>query len=81
MKPQARSRITWAAVCAVLPSVKLGAQERDPLQREMRLSFHVTTADTHGPRPWTGVLLSCLCAVLLSPQRKHLRRYWRRPER
>ncbi len=67
-------------VNALVPTtseIKLGGQERDPLQREMRLSFHVTPADTHGPRPWTGVLMLCLCLVLLFPRWKHLRRHER----
>ena len=77
-------------VNALVPAtseIKIGGQARDPLQREMRLSFrvtprvipHVTPADTHGPWLWTSVLLLCLCLVLLFPQWKHLRQYLRRP--
>jgi hypothetical protein len=68
-------------VNALVPAtseIKIGEQTRDTLQREIRLSFHVTPADTRGTRPWTGVLLLSLCAVLLFPLRKHLRRYLRR---
>jgi hypothetical protein len=68
-------------VNALVPStseIKISGQERDPLQREMRLSFDVTTKDTHEPRPWTGVLMLSLCLVLLFPQWKHRRQYRRR---
>ena len=68
-------------VNALVPTtseIKISGQTRDPLQREMRLSFHVTThvtpADTDGPWPWTGVLMLCLCLVLLFPLWKRLRR-------
>jgi hypothetical protein len=61
--------------------IKISGQTRDPLQREMRLSFHVTPADRHGLWPWTDVLILCLCLVLLFSQRKHLRQSLRRPER
>ncbi len=67
-------------VNALVPTtseIKIGKQERDPLQHELRLSFHVNAADTRGPRRWTGVLLLCLCIVLLFPRLKQLRR----PER
>jgi nickel/cobalt transporter (NicO) family protein len=69
-------------VNALVPStseIKISGQARDPLQREMLLSFHVTPKDTHEPRPWTGVLMLCLCLVLLFSQSKHLRQYLRRP--
>ena len=71
-------------VNALVPTtseIKIGGQERDPLQREMRLSLHVTPAGRCGPRPWTGVLMLSLCLVLLIPQWKRLRRNLRRPER
>jgi hypothetical protein len=71
-------------VNALVPTaseIKISGQERDPLQREMWLSFNVTPADTHAPRHWAGVLLLCLYVVLLFPVWKHLRRYLRRPER
>ncbi|MDQ3258918.1 MAG: hypothetical protein M3R15_34490 [Acidobacteriota bacterium] len=63
-------------VNALVPTtseIKIRGQERDLLQREMRLSFHVTPADTHGPRSWTGMLMLCLCLVLLFPLWKQLR--------
>lgn len=64
-------------VNALVPStseLKIDGQERDPLQREMRLSFRVTPTGTRGPRLWMGVLMLCLCLVLLIPQWKRLRR-------
>lgn len=84
-------------VNALVPAtsdIKINGQTRDPLQREMRLSFHVspqatshvtspvashvTPAATHGLSPWACVLILCLCLVLLISQRKPLRRYLRR---
>jgi hypothetical protein len=78
-------------VNALVPTaseIKISGQTRDPLQHEMRLSFHVTPhvipqvtpADTHWPRPWTVVLILSLCLVLLFPLWKHLRQYLRRRE-
>ena len=61
--------------------IKITGQDRYPLQREMRLSFHVTPTDTRGPQPWTGVLMLCLCLVLFFSRWKHLRQYLPRPER
>lgn len=49
--------------------------ERDQLQREMRLSFHVAHADTRGPRRWTGALMLCMCLALAFPIWKRLRRH------
>ena len=60
--------------------IKLGAQERDPLQREMRLSFRVNPADTRVPPPWVRVFLLCLCLAPLYPLRKYLRGHSRRHE-
>jgi hypothetical protein len=69
-------------VSVATSEIKISGQARDPLQREMRLSFnvipHVTPADTHGLWPWTGVLILCLCLVLLFSQWKRLRQYLRR---
>lgn len=64
-------------VNALVPTtseIKISGQARDPFQREMRLSFQVTPADTHMPRPWTAVLMLGLVLVLLFPRWKHLRR-------
>lgn len=58
--------------------IKISGQERDPLQREMRLNFHVTPAGIGGLRPWIGVLMCGLCLVLFFPQWKHLRQLFRR---
>ena len=68
-------------VNALVPTsseIKISGQARDPFQREMRLTFHVTPADTHTPRPWTAVLMLGLVLALLFPQWKHLRHYLRR---
>jgi hypothetical protein len=68
-------------VNALVPTtseIKLSGPARDPLQREMRLSFHVTPTATPGPRPWTGVLMLGLFLGLLLLQWKHLRQYLRR---
>ncbi len=68
-------------VNALVPTaneIKISGQERDPLQHEMRLSFHVTTTGTRRTRSWTGVLIFCLCLAVLFPQWKHLRQYLRR---
>jgi hypothetical protein len=65
-------------VNALIPTsreIKIGGQERDPYQREMRLSFHVNPTPAGGPRPWAVVLMLCVCLVLLFPQWKYLRRY------
>ena len=66
------------ALVPATSEIKISGQERDPLQREMRLSFHFTPANVQGPQPWTGVLMLCLCLALLFPQWKHLRQYLRR---
>jgi hypothetical protein len=71
-------------VNALVPTtseIKLSGQTRYLLQREMRLSFHVTPADTLGLWLWTGVLILCLCLALLFAQWKHVRQRLRRPER
>jgi nickel/cobalt transporter (NicO) family protein len=68
-------------VNALVPTtseIKISGQARDPLQHEMRLSFHVTTADTRGLWPWSGALVLCLCLALFFSRWKHLRRYLRR---
>jgi len=68
-------------VNALVPTtseIKISGQERDPLQREMRLSFHGAPADTRGLRPWTGALMLCLCLALFFSQWKRLRQYSRR---
>lgn len=65
-------------VNALVPTtseIKISGQRRDPLQREMRLSLHVIPEDTRGRRTWTGVLVLCLCLVLLFSRRTHLRQY------
>ena len=77
------------ALVPTTSEIKLGGQTRDPLQREMRLSFHVSPyvtphvipAVTYRLWPWAGVLMLCLCLALLISQRKHLRPYLRRRNR
>lgn len=61
-------------VNALVPTkndISISGQERDSLQREMRLSFDVTSAN----KSWIGVLRFCLCLALLIPQWKYLRRF------
>jgi nickel/cobalt transporter (NicO) family protein len=68
-------------VNALVPTtseIKISGQARDPLQREMRLSFHGAPADTRGLWPWTGALMLCLCLALFFSQWKRLRQYLRR---
>jgi len=68
-------------VNALVPTtsdIKIGGQARDPLQREMRLSFHVTQADTRWSNPWTGVLMLSLCLVLFFLRWKYLRQHLHR---
>ncbi|HEX4947436.1 MAG TPA: hypothetical protein VFZ34_12260 [Blastocatellia bacterium] len=66
------------ALVPVSNEIKIRGQARDPLQSEMRLSFDITAADTRAPLRWQGVLIFCLCLLLLLPQWKYLRRYLRR---
>ena len=64
-------------VNALVPAtseIKISGQERDPHQREMRLSLHVTSSDGRGTQPWAGMLMVCLCLVLFFSLWKHLRR-------
>lgn len=70
-------------VNALVPATKeiqLGEQLRDPLQREMRLHFHVTAPDTQATLRWRGIFMFGLCLALLWPQWKSLRRFWHRGE-
>lgn len=70
-------------VNALVPATKeiqLGQQLRDPLQREMRLRFHVTSPDTQASLRWQGLFMFGVCLVLLWPQWKSLRRFWHRGE-
>ncbi|HKC84498.1 MAG TPA: hypothetical protein VKG02_00910 [Blastocatellia bacterium] len=68
-------------VNALVPTtseIKISGQARDPLQREMRLSFHGAPEDTRGLWPWTGALMLCLSLALFFSQWKRLRQYSRR---
>lgn len=63
-------------VNALVPTtseIKISGQERDPLQREIRLSFDVATGEKRGQWDWKGVLLSGLCLVLCFPILKRWR--------
>ena len=64
-------------VNALVPAakdIKITGQERDPLQREIRLSLH----QTGEPRAWPGGLLLYVCLVLFFRQWKYLLRVLRR---
>lgn len=68
-------------VNALVPTaneIKISGQERDPLQRELRLRFHIISASTRDALRWQGVLGLCLCLLLLFPQWKYLRQYLQR---
>jgi len=69
-------------VNALVPTaggIELGGQERDRLQRELRLSFQVApAADTRGPRRRAGALMLCMCLALAFPVWRRLRRPRRR---
>lgn len=53
-------------------AIKINKQERDTLQRELRINFHATTDHGRGRLDWAGVLVFCLCLALLLPQWKRL---------
>ncbi len=61
-------------VNALVPTtseIRINGQERDPLQRGLRLDFYVTSA---GTQPyWIGALLFSLCLALFIPQWKYVR--------
>lgn len=70
-------------VNALVPAAKeiqLGKQLRDPLQRELRLRFHVIAPDTQAALRWRGIFMFGLCLALLWSQWKSLRRFWHRGE-
>ena len=63
-------------VNALVPTtreIKISRQARDPLQREIRLSFQVTPLDTDRPWLWRGMLIFCLGVCLVLPLWKHRR--------
>lgn len=67
-------------VNALMPAtneIKINGQERDALQREMRLSFDLTSVDTVRQRTWTVGVILILCLVLLVPGWKQLRSFLR----
>ena len=53
--------------------IKINGQERDALQRGLRINFHATPDAAHGRLRWTGVFIFGLCLALLLPQWKRLR--------
>lgn len=64
-------------VNALMPTtneIKLGRQERDPLQRELRLGYQITPTST--PVSWRGaaILIFCLCLMLWKSLRHFLRK-------
>jgi len=61
------------ALAPTTREIKISRQARDPLQREMRLNFQVTPAETYRPWLWRGVLMFCLGVVVLLPLWKHRR--------
>lgn len=64
---------------ALIPTtneIKLGGQERDPLQRGLRLDFQITQAGTQNLPRWIGVWLIFLCLVLFFPQWKRVRLFF-----
>lgn len=66
------------ALAPTTNEIIITGQERDPLQRELRLGFSVAPAVARGPRPWTVVLILSLSLLILFPQFRHLGRYARR---
>ena len=65
-------------VNALMPTtneLKIGGQERDPLQRELRLDYHITPTNT--TLSWRGIAMLLFCLVLLLWG--YLRHFLRRP--
>ncbi len=68
------------ALVPATTEIRIGGQARDGLQRGLRINFHSTPdVASEWPRR-TDVLLFGLCLVLLIPQWKRLRGFWRRSE-
>ncbi len=64
-------------VNALMPTtneIKIGGQERDPLQRGLRLDYHITPASTTLSWREIAMLLLCLVLLLWKPLRHFLRR-------
>jgi hypothetical protein len=61
------------ALVPTTTGIKINGQERDALQRGLRINFHATPDAAHGRLRWTGVFIFCLCLALLLPQWKRLR--------
>lgn len=71
-QPEFSSYLANALVPAT-KEIKITGQERDALQRELRIHFHATADAAHGRLRWPGVLVLCLCLALLLPQWRRLR--------
>ena len=56
------------ALVPATPEIKIGGQERDPLQREIRLNYRMTTTTTATQSlhaRWWSLVAVCLCFVVL----------------
>ena len=56
------------ALVPATPEIKIGGQERDPLQREMKLNYRMTGATNLTPPlqvRWRVLVLCCLCFAVL----------------
>lgn len=63
-------------VNALMPAtneIKLNEQERDALQRGLRLNFYVTQDGAQSSSRWIGGVLLCLCLALIVLQSKYAR--------
>jgi hypothetical protein len=61
-----------------IDAIKISGQQRDVLQRRIRLDIRVATAGARAWPHWTGMALFGLCLGLLVPQWKRLRGFFRR---
>ncbi len=65
--PEASNYLVNALVPAT-PEIKIGGQERDPLQREIRLNYRMTATTTTTQSlhaRWWSLVAVCLCFVVL----------------
>ncbi|MDX2042833.1 MAG: hypothetical protein SF097_16560 [Acidobacteriota bacterium] len=62
--------------------IKISEQARDPLQREVRLSFQITPVNTGWQPGWKSMLMVCLCLLLFFSHRLASNKAWQfRPNR
>lgn len=66
------------ALVPTTDTIKITGQQRDALQRGLRVNFLSLSSDARAWPRWTGVLLFGLCLALLLPRWKRLRRFLRR---